>query len=69
MDLWKIGFALLIIGIAIPAGYGLYQFIITDWSIAWYWALSITFIIGGSIFLMIAAILDKLKSTTPEEKY
>ncbi|KXA99477.1 hypothetical protein AKJ40_03025 [candidate division MSBL1 archaeon SCGC-AAA259M10] len=67
MDLWKIGFALLIIGIAIPIGYGLYQFVLT--SIEWYWRISILFIIAGIVTLLASAVQDKLRSTPPEEKY
>ncbi|KXA98036.1 hypothetical protein AKJ37_01645 [candidate division MSBL1 archaeon SCGC-AAA259I09] len=67
MNLWKIGFALLIVGIAIPIGYGLYQFVLTP--IDWYWRISILFIIAGIITLLASAIQDKTQSTTPEEKY
>lgn len=67
MNQWKVGFALLIIGIAIPIGYGLYQFVLTP--IEWYWRVSILLIIAGIITLLGSAVQDKFKSTTPEEKY
>ncbi len=67
MDLWKIGFALLIVGVAIPVGYGLYSFVLS--SIDWYWRLSVLFIIAGVLTLLASAILDKAKSSPPEEKY
>ena len=67
MDLWKVGFSLLIIGIAIPIGYGLYQFVLTP--IDWYWRVSLLFVIAGILVLLASAVQDQLKSTPPEEKY
>lgn len=67
MDLWKIGFALLIIGIVIPIGYGLYEFVLAP--IKWYWRLSALFIIAGVLTLLASAIWDKSQSSAPEEKY
>ncbi|KXB05777.1 hypothetical protein AKJ49_00055 [candidate division MSBL1 archaeon SCGC-AAA382A03] len=67
MVLWKIGFALLIVGIAIPIGYGLYQFVLTN--MAWYWRISILFVVAGVITLLASAIQDQLQSNPPEEKY
>lgn len=67
MSSWKIGFALLIIGIAIPLGYGLYQFALS--SIDWYWSLSILLIIAGIITLLTSAIIDTIRSPKPEEKH
>lgn len=67
MDLWEIGFSLLVIGIAVPIGYGLYQFVLTP--VDWYWRLSILFIIAGIITLIGSAVQDKLESSLPEEKY
>ena len=67
MDLWKFGFALLIIGIAIPIVYGISQFIL--YPAEWYWRLSIIFIVAGIVTLLASAIHDRLQSTSPEEKY
>lgn len=67
MDLWKIGFFLLIMGIAIPIGYGLYKFVLTP--IEWYWRISLLFILAGIATLLVSAIHDKLQSASPEEKY
>lgn len=67
MDLWKIGFTLLIVGIAIPVGYALYQFVLTP--LEWYWRLSFLFIIAGVFILLISATLERLKETKPEEQY
>lgn len=67
MDLWKIGFTLLIVGIAIPIGYSLYQFVLTP--VEWYWRLTILFILAGLIVMLMAAIKDRASSTKPEEKY
>lgn len=67
MDLWKMGFALLIIGIAIPIGYILYQFMVAK--IDWYWSLSVLFIVAGILILLASAIRDKVQSSEPEEKY
>lgn len=67
MDLWKIGFSLVIMGIAIPVGYAIYQFALEP--IGWYWALTIMLMIAGVAVLLIAAIMDRLKEVKPEEKY
>ncbi len=67
MDLWKIGFTLLIVGIAIPIGFALYQFVLTP--VEWYWRLTILFILAGLIVMLMAAIKDRASSTKPEEKY
>lgn len=67
MDLWKLGFALLMVGIGIPIAYGLYSFVLA--SISWYWRLSIISIILGCVMLLIAPVKDRMDSETPEEKY
>lgn len=67
MDLWKIGFALLAIGIAIPSGYALYRMLSS--SMEWYWILTVILIIGGILVLLAAAIRDAISEPIPEEKY
>jgi len=67
MDLWKLGFGLLIVGLAIPIGYGLYQFVLTP--LEWYWRLSVLFIIAGVLILLVSAIIDRIGETKPEERY
>ncbi|MFO8109606.1 MAG: hypothetical protein R6U17_03655 [Thermoplasmata archaeon] len=67
MDLWRIGFSLLIVGIAIPLGYGLYQFVLTP--VAWYWRLTILFIAAGLMVMIVAAIKERASSSKPKEKY
>jgi len=67
MDLWKLGFGLLIVGLAIPIGYSLYQFVLTP--LEWYWRLSVLFIIAGVLILLVSAIIDRIGETKPEERY
>lgn len=67
MDLWKVGFALLMVGIGIPIVYGLYHFVLE--SIPWYWRLSAISVVGGCAVLVIAAFKERMESETPEEKY
>ncbi len=66
MNLWNIGFAFLAVGIAIPAVYALYKFVLSP--IAWYWRLSIIFILVGLVFLTASAVKDRLEASPPEEK-
>ena len=67
MDLWKLGFLLLIIGVGIPLMYGLYSFVLA--SVAWYWRVSVIFVVSGCIALLAAAVRERMESEIPEEKY
>lgn len=66
IDLWKIGFVILLIGIGIPLGIAIYEFALAD--LEWYWTLSVTLVVLGIIILTVSAIKDRLKSSKPEEK-
>ena len=66
VDLWTIGFILLIIGIGIPVSYGIYEIILAE--MEWYWSVSITLIAFGLIFLLISAVKERTESSKPEEK-
>lgn len=67
MNLWHVGFALLVIGVGIPIVYSLYKFVLV--SISWYWRLSIICIILGCVVLLASAVRDRMQSPSPEEKY
>jgi len=67
LNLWKAGFILIILGIAIPIAYGIYKLALVG--IPWYWSLSIFLILSGSIVLLASAIKDKISSEKSKEKY
>ncbi len=67
MNLWHIGFALLVIGVGIPVVYSLYKFVLA--SIPWYGRLSIICVVVGCIVLLAAAAKDRMQAPSPEEKY
>ena len=64
--MWQIGFALLALGVAIPVGYGIYEFVLTP--LEWYWRLSVLSIAAGCIILLASAIRDRLNMPTPKRK-
>jgi membrane protein implicated in regulation of membrane protease activity len=66
MNSWHVGFALLVLGVAIPVGYGLYEFVLTP--VPWYWRLTILCILAGCLVLLASAIRDRLQMPTPKEK-
>ncbi len=66
MNLWNIGFGFLILGVAIPIAYGLYEFVLA--SIPWYWRLSVVSFLAGLTLLIVSAISERARSEPPEQK-
>lgn len=66
MDLWNIGFGLLITGIAIPGICALYKFVLTP--VDWYWRISLIFVMAGILVLLASAIKEKVQATPPERE-